>query len=241
MIDITKAEVDILVQLQKAETETVHIESFLNDVEKEKSILESKLTDFQSALNKLKSDFDLIAKACFDAELEIKLNDDRIEKSSANLKKANSKDYPLLQREIDNNKKRRETLENLYLKHLEEKESQEKVLKEQEQLFVQLTQQIRSEQENIDNKSLTDRERLAEHRVKREEIARTLNKHLLSRFNEISEASGGLAVVEVRDELCRGCFMNIPPQLYIEVRRSTYLIQCPHCNKILYHIETLSQ
>lgn len=240
MIDITKAEVNILVQLQKAEAETVQIESFLNGVEKEKSLLESKLTDFQTALNKLRDDFDLITKVCIDADLEIKINDDRIDKSSENLKKVNSKDYAVLLREIDNNKKRRDTLENIYLKNLEEKEVQEKVLMEQEQLLVQLTQQIRSQQEDIDHKSQADRERLEEHKVQREKIATTLHPQLLSRFNEISQASGGLAVVEVRDEVCRGCFMNIPPQLYIEVRRCSTLIQCPHCNKILYHIEAVS-
>ncbi|MBF0258539.1 MAG: nucleotide-binding protein [Desulfamplus sp.] len=241
MIDITKTEVNVLVELQKAETETVLIESYLNGVEKEKSLLEEKLGDFQTALDKLKSDFGLTNKACIDADLEMKLNDARIEKSSDNLKKVNSKDYAALLREIDNNKKRRDTLESLYLKNLEEKETQEKVIMEQEQLYLQLTQQIRSQQEDIDRKSQADRERLEEHRLQRRQIAETLNPHILSRFNEISQASGGLAVVEVRDEVCRGCFMNIPPQLYIEIRRCTSLIQCPHCNKILYHIEVLSQ
>ncbi|MBF0573870.1 MAG: nucleotide-binding protein, partial [Desulfamplus sp.] len=129
MADITKADVNILVQLQKAEIETVEIESYLKGVEEKKSLLESQLTDFKTALDKLQNDFDIISKTCSDADLEVKLNDDRIEKSSANLKKANSKDYALLLREIDNNKKRREMLENTYLKNLEEKESKEKELK----------------------------------------------------------------------------------------------------------------
>ncbi|MBF0413959.1 MAG: nucleotide-binding protein [Desulfamplus sp.] len=240
MIDITKAEVNTLVQLQKAETERVEIELYLKGVEKEKSLLELQLTDFKTALDKLKNDFEIIRKACMDSELEVKLNDDRIEKSSANLKKVNSKDYAVLLREIDNNKKRRDTLESLYLKNLEEKEAKEKELKEQEEMLVQLTQQIRSQQDDIDIKSVSDRERLEEHKRHREKIGETLNPHILSRFNEVAQISGGLAVVEVRDEVCRGCFMNIPPQLYIEIRRCTHLIQCPHCNKILYHIESLS-
>lgn len=238
MIDITKAEINILVQLQRAETATVHIESYLDGVEKEKALLESQLTDFKLSLQKLENDFDLVSKACIASELEVKLNDDRIEQSSANLKKVNSKDYAVLLREIDNNKKRRETLENSYLKTLEEKEGQEKILKEQGQLLIQLTEQIRSQQKDIDSKSESDRESLEEHRLQRQRIAETLNPQLLNRFNEISQMGGGLAVVEVKDEVCRGCFMNIPPQLYIEIRRCTSLIQCPHCNKILYHIES---
>ncbi|MBF0467384.1 MAG: hypothetical protein HQK61_00625 [Desulfamplus sp.] len=126
------------------------------------------------------------------------------------------------------------------MKNLEEKESQEKMIMEQEQLGLQLTQQIRAQQEDIDSKSQSDRERLEEHRLHRQEIAETLSPHILSRFNEISQASSGVAVAEVKNEVCRGCFMNIPPQLYIEIRRCTSLIQCPHCNKILYHVDALS-
>ncbi|MBF0113121.1 MAG: nucleotide-binding protein [Desulfamplus sp.] len=240
MIEITKAEVNTLIQLQKAETETLEIENYLKGVEKEKALLEARLTDFKEGLDRLKNELEIINKACSDADLEVKLNDDRIEKSSANLKKVNSKDYALLLREIDNNKKRRESLENLYLKSLEEKETKEGELKEQELMFEQLTQQIRSQQEDIDRKSQSDKERLEEHKEQRQKIALTLNPQLLSRFNEVSQMSGGVAVVEVNNEVCRGCFMNIPPQLYIEIRRRTYLIQCPHCNKILYHIESLA-
>ncbi len=241
MIDITKVEIDTLVQLQRAETDTVEIESYLKGVEKEKALLELQLTDFEKSLGRLNSELEMISRACIDSEQELKLNDERIEKSSANLKKVNSKDYALLLREIDNNKKRRDTLENLYLKNLDEKELKQRELKEQQEMFAQLTQQIRSQQEDIDRKSQSDRERLEKHRQKREKIAQTLNPQLLSRFNEVSQMSGGLAVVEVRDEVCRGCFMNIPPQLYIEVRRCKLLIQCPHCNKILYHVESLSE
>ncbi|MGD9731666.1 MAG: zinc ribbon domain-containing protein [Desulfamplus sp.] len=241
MIDITKAEVNTLVQLQKAETETVEIEAYLKDVNRKKALLESQLTDFKLTIDKLNSEFELIDKLCADSELEIKLNNDRIDLSSANLKKVSSKDYAVLLREIDNNKKRRDTLENIYLKNLEEKELKEKEVKEQQDMFVQLTQQIKSQQDDIDLKSESDRQRLEEHKIKREQIAKTLNPQILSRFNEVSEMNGGFVVAEVKDEVCRGCFMNIPPQLYIEVRRCNHLIQCPHCNRILYHIESLSE
>jgi predicted nucleic acid-binding Zn-ribbon protein len=34
-----------------------------------------------------------------------------------------------------------------------------------------------------------------------------------------------------------GCFMNVPPQLCIEVRRWKQMISCPQCSRILYHID----
>ena len=33
------------------------------------------------------------------------------------------------------------------------------------------------------------------------------------------EKCNGLAVVEARDEICQGCNMNIPPQMFVELRK----------------------
>ncbi|SLM32843.1 putative nucleic acid-binding Zn-ribbon protein [Desulfamplus magnetovallimortis] len=238
MVDITRADIDILVQLQKAETDTVNIRAFLQNVEAEKSALEDKLNEFKSAHEKLVAEFDIAEKSCSAAELEMKSNEERIEKSTQTLKTlANHKAYAALQREVDDNKKRRDSLENSYIELLDEKESRATALEEHFQQLQQLTEQIRSQQEEIDEKSRSHRLRMKEYEEERQKIAVNLAPWLLKQFNEISETSGGLAVVEVKDQLCRGCFMNIPPQLYIEVRRCKTLILCPQCNRILYYNE----
>jgi predicted nucleic acid-binding Zn-ribbon protein len=48
---------------------------------------------------------------------------------------------------------------------------------------------------------------------------------------------GGTAVVNVKNGVCLGCFMNIPPQLFIEVTKNNRLILCPSCNRIFYFTE----
>jgi predicted nucleic acid-binding Zn-ribbon protein len=49
------------------------------------------------------------------------------------------------------------------------------------------------------------------------------------------ESSGGIAVTEVKEEVCQGCNMNIPPQLYVEIKSNEEIIQCPQCRRILYY------
>ena len=44
----------------------------------------------------------------------------------------------------------------------------------------------------------------------------------------------GVAVVSVWKEVCDGCHMSIPPQLYNELQKSTRLLTCPNCNRIIY-------
>jgi len=41
----------------------------------------------------------------------------------------------------------------------------------------------------------------------------------------------------VKNGTCLGCFMNIPPQLFIEVMKNSRLITCPSCNRIFFYNE----
>lgn len=235
MAAITKNEMDVLIRLQTAETETVRILSYLKTIDKEKDALESKLTTFVKALDKKKASLAALVKASKDMELEIQTTDDRIKKSNDTLRHVTTdKEYQVLQREIDNNRKRLESLENDLLKKFEDKDTQEEIIQEQMADLEQATAKIRSDQAAIDQKCKDDRELLETYKQQREDIGASLSPEFLKVFNEISETSGGLAVVEVRKEVCRGCFMNIPPQLYIEVQRGKDLILCPQCNRILY-------
>ncbi|SMC69012.1 hypothetical protein SAMN02746065_10764 [Desulfocicer vacuolatum DSM 3385] len=235
MAAITKNEMDVLIRLQKAETETVRILSYLESIDKEKDALESKLTTFVRALDRKKNTLDAVSKEIKDIEIEIQTTDDRIQKSNDTLRQVKTdKEYQVLQREIDNNKKRLETLESELLKKFEDKDIQEKIVQEQMVDVEQATAKIRSDQAAIDKKCEDDRELLETYKLQREDIGASLSPEFLRVFNEISDASGGLAVVEVKKEVCRGCFMNIPPQLYIEVQRGKDLILCPQCNRILY-------
>ena len=235
MVAITKNEMDVLIRLQKAETETVRIQSYLEGIDKEKEGLESKLAAFIKVLDKKKEALAAVTKKAMDMEIEIQTTDARIKKSTELLRQVKTdREYQVLQREIDNNKKRLEQLENELLKIFDEKEAQEKMVQEQMDDLEQVTAKTRSEQAAIDRKCEDDRELLNTYCQQKEDIGTSLSPDLLKTFNEISQVSGGLAVTEVRDGVCRGCFMNIPPQLYIEVQRGKDLILCPQCNRILY-------
>jgi predicted nucleic acid-binding Zn-ribbon protein len=41
-------------------------------------------------------------------------------------------------------------------------------------------------------------------------------------------------VVEARDEICQGCNMNMPPQMFVELKKNAEIIQCLQCERILY-------
>lgn len=237
MTEISKKDIETLVKLQEAETEIVRLQGILLEVEKEKTKLSRKLLQFENALESSRQDLEASSKACKDMEYEIQVIDARIIKSNENLRMVKTnKEYQVLLREVDDNKKRKDALETQLLEHMDEKEKAEQLADETEKEYVQLKAQVESEQEKIEQQCLDDKQHLDEYLLQQEEIGKNMDSFLLNQFSKISKMNGGLAVVQVKNEVCMGCFMNIPPQLYIEVQRANALITCPQCSRILYHV-----
>jgi predicted nucleic acid-binding Zn-ribbon protein len=69
---------------------------------------------------------------------------------------------------------------------------------------------------------------------KSEKLKKEIPAELLRKYEQIKGAGRGIAVVAVWKEVCDGCHMSIPPQLYNELQKTTALITCPNCNRIIY-------
>ncbi|MBI3754791.1 MAG: hypothetical protein HY265_01330, partial [Deltaproteobacteria bacterium] len=66
-------------------------------------------------------------------------------------------------------------------------------------------------------------------------IAKDISPSLLKRYETIKQKRQGIAIVSVEGDACQGCYMNIPPQIYIQLQKGpSNLIFCPHCHRILY-------
>lgn len=69
----------------------------------------------------------------------------------------------------------------------------------------------------------------------RESKASAVTVSLLKKYTAIRDKRNGLAIVAVTSGVCRGCFMNIPPQLYNDLMKEDKLIFCPTCHRIMFH------
>jgi predicted nucleic acid-binding Zn-ribbon protein len=54
-------------------------------------------------------------------------------------------------------------------------------------------------------------------------------------------SKGGIAMAEARGESCSGCYMSIPPQVFVNVKKNESIISCPQCGRLLYVKETIVQ
>ncbi|MFO7988629.1 MAG: zinc ribbon domain-containing protein [Thermodesulfobacteriota bacterium] len=238
MNETLKKEIETLVRLQQIELEMIRLQQEVDKVENEKKGLAARLAAFESALEADRLALAQVQQQCTDLEQEIQVVNDRIIKSNETLRMVKTnKEYQVLLREVDDNKKRKNGLEDHVLILYEQREAAEVRLKETEAQYLELKQQILAEQAKIDELTMDDREQLAELEEQQRSIGASLNPALLNRFRRIARMNQGQAVARISEETCMGCFMNVPPQLCIEVQRGNQMISCPQCSRILYHID----
>jgi len=70
----------------------------------------------------------------------------------------------------------------------------------------------------------------------REILEQALDPKLLMIFEQVARKRNGIAVSEARDGICMICHVRLRPQVFNSVRRNDAIIQCDHCNRILYFV-----
>lgn len=196
------------------------IQAMHEKVDKEKEILE----EFEKERRK--------------KEKELELEKEKIKKFESKLYEVKTnKEYQALLKEIETakkaNDKEEEEIIEIMVKIEELKkdfESTSKTLKEKEKVAEVEKKKLLSEADSIEKtiKDLTQQ---------RDNLLSVVDKTLRDAYNRLISRRGGMAVVNVKNGVCLGCFMNIPPQLFIEVTKNNRLILCPSCNRIFYFTE----
>jgi uncharacterized protein len=70
--------------------------------------------------------------------------------------------------------------------------------------------------------------------VERAALVGALDKSVLSMFEQVARKRNGIAVAEARDGVCTICHVRLRPQVFNSIRRNDSILQCDHCNRILY-------
>ena len=145
-----------------------------------------------------------------------------------------NKEYQALLSEIEAIKETTSREEEEILQILEEIDELKKDLLKREKEVTTTLEKIERERKKIQEKMDQDEGLWKEQKERREVLSKQLESGLFKLYNTLKEKRQGLGVVNVKGETCQGCFVNIPPQMFIEVQKTNALIRCPNCNRILY-------
>jgi predicted nucleic acid-binding Zn-ribbon protein len=145
-----------------------------------------------------------------------------------------NKEYQACLHEIEGIKEGNNREEEEILRLLDEIDEAKKNLTRWEKESAVTLEKIEAERKVIQVKITRDDAGSKKQMERREALTKQIEARLFKLYDTLREKRRGVGVVNVKNETCQGCFLNIPPQMYIEVQKNSALIQCPNCNRILY-------
>lgn len=69
----------------------------------------------------------------------------------------------------------------------------------------------------------------------REKLIPRLDPVLLEQYEKLRQLKDELAVVPIKDGICEGCNVKVPPSLIGRIKRGKEIVYCENCNRILYN------
>jgi hypothetical protein len=69
----------------------------------------------------------------------------------------------------------------------------------------------------------------------REKLIPRLDPVLLEQYEKLRQLKDELAVVPIKDDICEGCNVKVPPSLIGRIKRGKEIVYCENCNRMLYH------
>jgi hypothetical protein len=58
----------------------------------------------------------------------------------------------------------------------------------------------------------------------------------LKKYDTLRQHRNGLAVINVVDGVCQGCFMAVPPQRFNMLLKGDEIFACPTCQRLNYYV-----
>lgn len=236
MPGITKEMIDTLVKIQKIDIETEKLKTLVADVPLRISNLEQQLETFTGEIENDQASIAEFNKQYRAYESELQLNQSRIKKSEEKLRSVKTnKEYQSSLKEIDDLKAIRSKIEDELLEFLEKIETADKNLQARRQQYQELVDETNQKKAAIQRDAEQNEKRLVELQSERDATAAQLDDDLIELFNRVkAKHSNGVAIAEVKNAVCLGCNMNIPPQIYNELQRRDSLKYCPSCERIIF-------
>lgn len=225
LIELQELDQSILQRTMKIETE---IPASLSEI--------SKLSDkFKKEAENSRQKLIELEKRKKQKERELEDLEEKIKKLKARAPEIKTnKEYQALLSEIDNAEKEKLKIEDEILGFMELTEQVKQEIKIHEGEFKKKEAELESQKKELLALKEEMEKSLEDLRQRRLALVKEIDTQDYELYMSLLEKGRGLAVTVALDSVCQGCYLNIPPQLYVEIRKNDKLIQCPQCRRILY-------
>ena len=226
----------LLVDLQQRDSLILEKRRFIDKVPLRIFEVDEPLKKAKLELENIKKKNEAASRKKREKESELSETQEKIRKMKARISDLKTnKEYQAYQKEIEVSEKGISAIEDMILQLMEEIDAVSKEQKEKEAAVNAEIQKIDAFKAELDAEVAKNERELALLKQERVGVVARIDPDVYKTYMTILLDSGdGIAVTTARNELCSGCDMNIPPQLYVELRKNQEMLQCPQCRRILY-------
>ncbi len=236
MTAITRAQMENLLSLQRIEIQKIGVQKNLDAVADKIAELDKELDTFLRSIEKQKAAFEDLQARYNDAEEQVRVNTTLIEKTEEKRRAVKTnREYQSLLKEEEQLRARKSQIEDEMLECMTEMETLSQTISAREEEQRQLDEQVASDKKAVAESASESETRFSDLSREVKTVEADIAPELLKAFIKVKKmCPDGKAVAPVRNSICMGCHMNIPPQMFNELQRFDSLKLCPFCNRILY-------
>lgn len=228
--------IHLLRQIQEVDLEILAIENEARSREDAIKKAREEVLRLESERAAQEEDFAEVDGLVKELNETIRVNDERIKKDEARLSEITSdKQLKALNKEISAAKRAIKAAEERHQKISPKFEESEGKLNTMISSIEEKTAEADRLASEIESMGSEWMKALDEKHSVRSAVAADINPSVLKRYETIKERRMGIGLVRVLDETCQGCYIHVPPQVYIQLMRGDEgLISCPNCHRLLY-------
>lgn len=225
----------LIIALQKIDSEIIRINN-------RKKILPEELARLDEAFHGFSADFEKDQKTLEELNKAHKEREEKLKQGIENLKKTKdrlhevktNKEYQAMLKEIESTASKNSTIEDDILIIMDKLDQVRKMVKVREKELDGHRHDYESKRQQIEQELAAMDAEISIYLEKSLMLKEQIASDLLKKYETIKNRSNGLAVAAAWKEICAGCHMNIPPQMYIELQKDVDIQYCPQCNRIIY-------
>ncbi len=224
-----------LLALQKLDLRILEIVEQRRKIPERLAVAEAPLRGDMQLLTDAKAGADALVKERRTHEKDLEMHESQTEKMkshAAGLK--TNKEYQAHLFEVELANKKRGEFEEKILVSMDKIDQLQGTIKELQEKVTAAQALFAKEKQSLDAADKGLATELAQLETQQREAAKQVDQGLLARYTQIKQSRKDGAIAAVRDGMCAGCRLQIPPQLIAQVRRSEDLQVCPYCRRMLY-------
>jgi len=232
------ADLERLIQLQRAESELKRTQADLSEAPRLKAELDARLAEERGRLDGARAGLAASQKAQRQHETDVQDLKSKLSKYKGQLMEVKTnKEYTAMLHEIEGVEREIRSREDQILTEMERSEGLTAQVKTEEGLFKGAEERLKTEGRALEERSRTLEGAARQHAAERDAIAATISPDTLELFQRVARLRGS-GVAEARDGMCQVCHVKVRPQMYVDLKleKADSLLQCAACNRILYYL-----